>query len=91
MGRTGVIPSSETGVAKEADLARAFPIGADVEVIVLEVDASGRRIRLSAKAVVDAHEAAEFREYKERADSTPSEGFGSLADKLRGALKPREK
>jgi ribosomal protein S1 len=90
-GRTGLIPLRETGVAKEADVARAFPIGSDVEVVVLEVDASGRRIRLSAKAVLDAHEAEEVREYTERADAVPAEGFGSLADKLRGALKPREK
>jgi small subunit ribosomal protein S1 len=90
-GRTGLIPSSETGVAKEADIARAFPIGADVEVAVLEVDPTGRRIRLSRKAVLDAYEAAEVREYAERGDASPAEGFGSLADKLRGALKPREK
>ena len=89
-GRTGLIPMSETGVAKEADVVRAFPIGADVEVVVLEVDPSGRRIRLSAKAILDAQEAAEVREYTERADAAPTEGFGSLADKLRGALKPRE-
>ena len=30
-------------------------------------------------------------EYTEREDVAPAEGFGSLADKLRGALKPREK
>ena len=48
-GRTGLIPMSETGVAKEADVAKAFPVGADVEVVVLEVDPSGRRIRLSAR------------------------------------------
>src|SRR5262245_6183010 len=89
-GRTGLIPSSETGVAKDGDIARVFPIGGDIEVIVLEVDPSGRRIRLSAKAVVDAREAEEVREYAERADAAP-EGFGSLADKLRSALKPREK
>ena len=51
----------------------------------------GRRIRLSAKAVLAAHEAEEVREYTEREDAAPAEGFGSLADKLRGALKPREK
>jgi small subunit ribosomal protein S1 len=89
-GRTGLIPLSETGVAREGDIARTFPIGADVEVVVLEVDPSGRRIRLSAKAVLDAHEAQEVREYTERADSAPAEAFGSLAEKLRGALKPRE-
>jgi len=86
-GRTGLIPMSETGVAKEADIARALPVGADVDVVVLEIDPTGRRIRLSAKAVLDAKEAEEVREYSERPDSTPGEKFGSLADKLRGALK----
>ena len=90
-GRTGLMPLSETGIAREEDVTRAFPVGADVEVVVLEADASGRRIRLSRKAVLDAREAEELREYSERADVTPPEGFGSLADKLRGALKPREK
>jgi small subunit ribosomal protein S1 len=90
-GRTGLIPASETGVVKEADVAKAFPVGSDVEVIVLEVDPSGRRIRLSRKAVLDAYEADEVREYKTRENSAPSGGFGSLADKLRGALQPRQK
>jgi small subunit ribosomal protein S1 len=88
-GRTGLIPNSETGVAKESDIARTFPIGGDVEVVVLEVDPSGRRIRLSAKAIQDAQEADELREYTERTQALPSEGFGTLADKLRGALKDR--
>jgi small subunit ribosomal protein S1 len=90
-GRTGLIPLSETGIAREADVAKAFPIGTDVEVVVLEVDPSGRRIRLSRKAVLDAREAEEVREYTERKDVAAPEAFGSLADKLRGALKPREK
>jgi small subunit ribosomal protein S1 len=89
-GRTGVIPLSETGIAKEADLRRALPVGADVEVIVLEVDPSGRRIRLSAKAVLDAREAEEVREWRER-NAPPAEGLGTLADKLRSALKSPEK
>jgi small subunit ribosomal protein S1 len=88
-GRTGLIPMSETGVAKEADVARTFPIGADIEVVVLEADPSSRRIRLSAKAINDAREAAEVREYTERENAAPTESFGSLAHKLRGALKPR--
>jgi ribosomal protein S1 len=62
-----------------------------LEVVVLDVDLSGRRIRLSRKAVLDAREAEEVREYSERADVVPPVGFGSLADKLRGALKPWEK
>jgi small subunit ribosomal protein S1 len=88
-GRTGLIPLSETGIAKEADVVKAFPAGSQVTVIVLEVDSEGRRIRLSAKAVKDAEEAQEVREYSER-EAAPA-GFGSsLGDKLRGALNPRE-
>ena len=90
-GRSGLMPMSETGIAREADVANAFPVGADVEVVVLEVDPSGRRIRLSHKALLDAREAEEVREYTEHADVRSPQAFGSLADKLRGALKPREK
>jgi small subunit ribosomal protein S1 len=89
-GRTGVIPMSETGIAKEGDLGRAFPLGADVEVIVLEVDPAGRRIRLSAKAVAEAREAEEVREWTER-NAAPAEGYGTLADKLRSAFKSLQK
>jgi small subunit ribosomal protein S1 len=88
-GRTGLMPLSETGTARDADVAKAFPVGADVEVVVLEVDPSGRRIRLSRKAVLEAIEAEELREYAEREAAAPAEGFGSLADRLRGALTPR--
>ncbi len=91
-GRTGLIPLSETGVPREGDVARAFPVGSDVEVIVLEVEPPpGRRIRLSVKAVAAAHEADEMREYNERDVAAPAEAFGSLAAQLRGALRPREK
>jgi small subunit ribosomal protein S1 len=86
-GRTGLIPLSETGIAREGDVAKAFPVGSSVTVVVLEVDAESRRIRLSAKAVRDAQEADELRDYKQR-EQPAADGFGSLADKLRGALKP---
>jgi small subunit ribosomal protein S1 len=88
-GRTGLIPLSETGIAKEGEIPRTFPIGTDVEVIVLDIDPSGRRIRLSAKAITEAREADEVREWTER-QSPAGEGFGTLADKLRAALKPRK-
>ncbi len=89
-GRTGLIPMSETGLASDADVRKTFPVGADVDVIVLEVDPGSSRIRLSAKAVLEAHEAEQVREYKEREDRGGREGFGSLADKLRSALGRRE-
>ncbi|MEP6917073.1 MAG: S1 RNA-binding domain-containing protein [Acidobacteriota bacterium] len=90
-GRTGLIPLSETGLPTDADVRRAFPVGADVEVVVLDIEPSGRRIRLSVKAVQAAHEAAEVLEYTDREDVAPPDRFGSLADKLRGALEPRKR
>ena len=91
-GRTGLIPMSETGVAKEADIARSVSHRRRRRGRRRSKSTpSGRRIRLSAKAVLDAHEAEEVREYSRTRGAAPAEGFGSLADKLRGALKPREK
>jgi small subunit ribosomal protein S1 len=87
-GRTGLMPLAETGIAREGDVARALPVGSKLEVVVLEVDATGRRIRVSHKAIDDAREAEELREYSERADAAPK-AVGSLADKLRGALGSR--
>ena len=87
--RTGLMPFSETGLDRDADLGKAFPIGSEVEVAVLEADASGRRIRLSKKAVAQQREQAELREYAARPDATPATSLGSLADKLRDAFKGR--
>jgi len=90
-GVEGLIPSSETGVARDADLKKAFPVGAAVDVVILDVDATARRIRLSITAVQQAKEADEVREYTEHGNAAPPEGFGSLAARLRGGLTPREK
>jgi small subunit ribosomal protein S1 len=90
-GRTGLMPLSETGVEKGADIKKAFPVGSEVDVIIQEADPQGRRIRVSHKAIEAAAEAAEVREYKERAEIAQSGSFGgSLADKLRGALSTRK-
>ncbi len=90
-GKTGLIPFSETGVDRDQDMLKAFPVGSDVEVVVLEVDTAGRRIRLSRKAVAEQREQAELREYAQRPDAAPTSSMGSLADKLRGALDTRRK
>ncbi len=89
-GRTGLIPSAETGVDRGGDLRKAFPVGSDVEVVVQEVDSAGRRIPLSKKAVAEQREQAELRDYAARPDAKPVESLGSLADKLRGALRGRD-
>jgi small subunit ribosomal protein S1 len=65
---------------------------------ILSIDLEKKRIGValvpegSARAGVTAPSESEIvREDAERGDAAPAEGFGSLADKLRGALKPREK
>jgi small subunit ribosomal protein S1 len=85
-GRTGLMPLAETGLDRDADLRKALPAGSDVEVVVLDVDAAGKRIRVSRKAVAQQREQAELREYSERQASQPSASLGTLADNLRKAL-----
>ncbi|MCM3881487.1 MAG: S1 RNA-binding domain-containing protein, partial [Vicinamibacterales bacterium] len=89
-GRTGLMPFAETGVDRNMDMLKAFPIGSEVEVVVLEVDSAGRRIRLSKKAVAEQQEQAELREYAARPDAAPAASMGSLGDNLRNALKGLE-
>ena len=88
-GKTGLMPNAETGTERDTDLRKAFPAGSEVEVVVLEVDPAGRRIRVSKKAVAEQREKAELRDYaqRQRAEAAPS--LGTLADKLRGALGSR--
>jgi small subunit ribosomal protein S1 len=85
-GVVGLVPRAEAGLANDADLRKAFPVGAPVQVIVSDVDAPGRRLRLSVTGVQKAEEAADVRDYAARADAAQSATLGSLADKLRGAL-----
>ena len=80
------MPTAETGVDKEGDIAKALPVGSDVEVIVQEVDPANRRIRVSRKAIFDAQEQSELRAYTEREKESAPQSLGSLGEKLRGAL-----
>ena len=85
-GIEGLMPASETGVDRGVDLRKSFPVGSDLEVVVLDVDPDAKRIRVSKKAVAEKREQAELQEYKSRQDSSSSPSIGSLAEKLRGAL-----
>lgn len=89
-GRTGLMPFAETGLDRDADVLKAFPVGSEIEVVVLDVDADGRRIRVSRKAVAEQREQAELREYAQRPDAAPAQSLGSLADKLRDALETKK-
>ena len=79
---------SETGVAREGDVAQARSRSAPTSRS--SCSKSTRPAAASASAprrFRTRSEAEEVREYTERADAAPADGFGSLADKLRGALK----
>lgn len=89
-GVQGLVPMSESGVSRDADVRKAFPAGRELEVVVLEVDQAARKIRLSVKGVEELRESEEVREYADRAGAAPSESLGTLADRLR-PLKPRQK
>jgi small subunit ribosomal protein S1 len=91
-GTTGLIPLEETGVGKEADLKKALPVGSDVEVMVLEADPSGRRIRLSIKAIREAMEKQDAQDYAARQEAAEAQdgGFGSIGETLRSAMEERD-
>lgn len=89
-GRTALLPFAETGVDRDADMLKAFPPGSEVQVVVLEADADGRRIRVSKKAVAEQQERAEIREYAERQQGAAAPSLGTMAEKLRGALSTRK-
>jgi small subunit ribosomal protein S1 len=79
---------------------RTVAVGMTAEFEILSIDPDKKRIgvalvdpasgrsRPTQEAAAQAQEAEELREYAERRDAAPS-SIGSLADKLRGALKGR--
>jgi small subunit ribosomal protein S1 len=79
--------------------ARTVSVGMTGGFEILSLDLGKKRIgvALVLEAASEAGAAAgpspdeELRDYKARADAESSQGFGSLADKLRGALEPRRK
>ena len=64
------------------------PPGASVTVEILSIDLERKRIGV---AVMEPGEEREVPEQAEQQDPAQAEGFGSLADKLRAALRPPEK
>ena len=86
-GIIGLLPRSETGLPRTLSPARRLSGRHGDRRRVLEVDAPGRRMRLSVTAIQEAEEAAEVRDYARRTDADVQKAsLGSLADKLRGAL-----
>ncbi|MDA1094528.1 MAG: S1 RNA-binding domain-containing protein [Acidobacteria bacterium] len=89
-GRTGLMPNDESDTPQGADLRQAFPVGSEVDVVILEVDPDSHRIRLSRKAIREVEERSDARAYSRRQDATQVSSFGSMADQLRAALRPAD-
>jgi small subunit ribosomal protein S1 len=82
---------------------RSVAVEMTAEFEILSIDLDKKRIgvalvgegsaRSAGSALEDPHggEADELQAYTDRKDAAPEEGLGSMADKLRDALKPREK
>src|SRR6266542_491995 len=85
-GGRGLVPASETGTPRGADLRRAFKPGDAFPALVLEID-ERNRIRLSKSGAQEAAERKEAAEYmKAAAPKTSGKGFGTLGDLLREKL-----
>jgi small subunit ribosomal protein S1 len=79
---------------------RLAPVGLTAPFEIVSIDLAKRRIGLSlvgavsssggASAAQASDEAEALRDYAARSEAA-ADGFGSLADKLRGALEPRKK
>jgi small subunit ribosomal protein S1 len=84
-GQTGLVPNAELGTTRGSDHRKAFPVGGELKVLVLEIDDNGRRIRLSHAQAVAHEERAESQAYLDTA-AKKGGGFGmTLAEKFREA------
>jgi len=88
-GGRGLVPASETGTPRGADLRKAFKVGDTFQALVLAIDEQNR-IRLSKSGAEDAAERKEAAEYmRAAAPKTSGKGFGTLGDLLRQKLEKK--
>ena len=88
-GGRGLVPASETGTPRGADLRRAFKVGDGFPALVLAIDEQGR-IRLSKSGAEDAAERKEAAEYmRTSAPRGSGKGFGTLGDLMRQKLEKK--
>jgi len=83
----GLVPVSELGAPRGADLRKTFPLGTELSATVLSVDERGR-LRLSVTALAAAEERRAFESFvagPDQAKGTPAPKptFGTFADLLK--------
>ena len=82
----GLVPMAELGIPHGADPKRTFPIGKDVEVVVMSRDQKTGKLRLSIKGVAAAEERSNFKSFAQanKKAAGPGKGMGSLGELLKG-------
>lgn len=84
----GLVPTSELGIPHGADPKRNFPIGKEVEVVVMSREQKSGKLRLSIKGVAAAEERSNFKTFaqanKKAAAAAGGKGMGSLGELLKG-------
>jgi small subunit ribosomal protein S1 len=84
-GGRGLVPASETGTPRGADLRRSFKPGDELTCAIVAIDEGGR-IRLSKTEAEHAAERKEAQEYMARSPRPSGKGFGTLGDLLKQKL-----
>lgn len=80
---------ASTFAGRSGAWARSLPVGTTGTFEILSVDPEKRRVGVTLVEEGVAADDAREPEDAPRKDAAPAEAFGSLADKLRGALQPR--
>lgn len=99
-GVQGLLHVSEMAWSRVSDPSQILTPGQEITVKVLRIDEDMQKISLGLKQLSPRPTAEpdsrfdqrdeDLREYEARPEAESGEGFGSLADKLRGALTPHE-
>ena len=78
----GLVPVGELGLPPGSDHRRAFPVGRELKVVVVQRDAARGRLRFSAVGVARVEERKNYRDFSGGAAGT----LGNLGDVLRKKL-----
>lgn len=79
-GLSGLLPGSETGLPREAKLARVYPVGKKVKVQIASIDTRRRRLSLTLEGKALEGSKSDYREYQKAAKK--SSGLGAMAAAL---------
>jgi small subunit ribosomal protein S1 len=84
-GGKGLVPASETGTDRGTDMKRAFQLGQELKVQIIEIEGGGK-LRLSVTAAQRAEERADLDAWKksQQPQGGGKKGFGTFADLLKG-------